>query len=97
MNILLVGVTTILIANSMLCLYRASRGPTMPDRILAINAVGSVAISVLILISYVLDSGLYLDVAMVYAILNFTGTVAVSRYLEIEGWSEKSNDDTDNR
>jgi multicomponent Na+:H+ antiporter subunit F len=89
MNTLLVVVVTLLIADSALCLYRAAKGPTMPDRIIAVNVVGAIATSVLVIISYVLDSKFYLDVAMIYALLNFTVTVAISRYLESEGWNEK--------
>jgi multicomponent Na+:H+ antiporter subunit F len=89
MNDLLVAVVTILIADVALCLYRAARGPTMPDRLLGINVAGTITIVTLVIISYVLNSGLYLDVAMVYALLNFTGTAAISRYLENEGWTEK--------
>ena len=97
MSYLLVGIATVLIMNGALCLYRAAKGPTMPDRILGINVVGTIAICVLVMISYAIDSYLYLDVAIIYALLNFTGTVAVCRFLESEGWSEKTDVGTHHR
>ncbi len=72
----------ILIFNAFLCLYRAARGPTVPDRILAINIVGTKTLVVLVLIAYIFDQPMYLDIALVYGLLNFIVTVAAARYLE---------------
>jgi multicomponent Na+:H+ antiporter subunit F len=89
MKTFLIAIVLVLITTSTICLYRAVRGPTMPDRILAINVVGLIAAIVLVIVSYVIESYFYLDVAMIYALLNFAVTVALSRFLESEGWSEK--------
>ena len=94
MNILLTVIAIILIANTALCLYRIAKGPTIPDRMLGINVVGTVTVSVLVIISYIIDSYFYLDVAIIYTLLNFTVTVIISRYLENEGWSDDYNDIT---
>jgi len=72
----------ILIANAFLCLYRAFRGPTVPDRILAVNIVGTKTLVILVLIAYIFRQAMYLDVALVYGLLNFIITVAAARYLE---------------
>ena len=90
MNIVLSGAAIIILINSFLCLSRVIRGPSIQDRVLAINIVGTKTLALLILISYIFKSSLYLDVAMVYALLNFIVTVAVSHYVESEGG--KNND-----
>ena len=72
----------ILVINASLCLYRAARGPTLPDRILAINIVGTKTLVVLVLIAYIFNQPMYLDIALVYGLLNFIITVAAARYME---------------
>lgn len=72
----------LLIVNAFLCLYRAARGPTVPDRILAINIVGTKTLVILVLITYIFDQPMYLDIALVYGLLNFIVTVAAARYME---------------
>ena len=80
-------IATIIIAvNAFLCLYRAIRGPTVQDRVLSINIVATKTLSVLVLIAFIFKSTLYLDVAIIYALLNLIVTVTVSRYLEVKGW-----------
>jgi multicomponent Na+:H+ antiporter subunit F len=85
------GVAIFLLVNAFACLYRAYRGPTDVDRILAINIVGTKTLVVLVVLAIVLGRGLLLDVALVYGLLNFVLTIAASRFLEtgqLEGdWS----------
>ncbi len=72
----------LLIANAFICLYRAARGPTVPDRILAINIVGTKTLVVLVLVAYIFNQPMYLDIALVYGLLNFIVTLAAARYME---------------
>ncbi len=82
-----------LLFNAFLCLYRAYRGPTVVDRILAVNIVGTKVLVVLILLAFVFDRGLFIDVAFVYAFLNIVVTLVAARYLETgrlkEEWGEQ--------
>lgn len=71
-----------LLFSAMLCLYRAYRGPTVVDRILAVNVIGNKVLVVLVLLAFVFDRGLFIDVAFVYALLNIVVTLAAARYLE---------------
>ncbi len=80
---LLVGL--IIMVNAFLCLYRAVLGPTLPDRIIAINVVGTKTLVILVLVAYIFGQSMYLDTAFVYALLLFVVTIAVSRYLETGG------------
>ncbi len=80
---LLVGL--IIMVNAFLCLYRAVLGPTLPDRIIAVNVVGTKTLIILVLVAYIFGQSMYLDTAFVYALLLFVVTIAVSRYLETGG------------
>jgi len=76
------GVAILLLVNAFLCIYRAYRGPTVVDRILAVNIIGTKTLVVLVLLAFVFRSSFYLDVAVVYGLLNFVVTLAASRFLE---------------
>lgn len=85
MNTFLIVTTTIIIINAFVCLYRVVKGPTVQDRILAINIVGSKTLIILVLMAAILQSSIYLDVAILLVLLNFILIVVISRYLEIHG------------
>lgn len=61
-------------------LYRAIVGPTMQDRVLAVNVLGTNTVVVLALLSVALDTPAFLNIALVYALLNFLLAVAVSKF-----------------
>ena len=75
-------VATFLLFNSLACLVRAYLGPTVVDRVLSVNVIGTKTLVVLVLLAFVFDRGLFIDVALVYALLNVVITLAASRYLE---------------
>ncbi len=82
MDILFWAIATFLLVNAFICLYRAYRGPTVVDRLLAVNIVGTKTLVVLVLLSFIFARGLFMDVAFVYALLNLVVTLAASRFLE---------------
>lgn len=65
-----------------LCLYRVIKGPSTPDRIVALDLVAGLSLVATGLMA--IDSGksLYIDIAVVVALLAFLSTVAFARYLE---------------
>jgi multicomponent Na+:H+ antiporter subunit F len=65
-----------------LCLLRMMKGPTAPDRAVALDTSVTVTTALLVLIGLLLKRRIYLDVSLVYAVLTFIGTVAIARYLE---------------
>jgi multicomponent Na+:H+ antiporter subunit F len=65
-----------------LCLIRMFRGPTASDRAVAADTACTVTTALLVLLAFVFGRRIYLDVALVYAVLTFVGLVAVARYLE---------------
>lgn len=82
MTALLWGVTIFLLLNAFMCLWRALAGPTVVDRILAINVVGTKTLVALVLLALVAGRGLLLEVALVYGLLNYGVTIVASRFLE---------------
>ncbi|MEJ5168444.1 MAG: K+/H+ antiporter subunit F [Arcobacteraceae bacterium] len=72
-----VMITIALILN----LYRMIIGPTVMDRILALDTLYINAIALLILFSLYLGNTLYFEAALIIAVMGFVGTVALSKYL----------------
>lgn len=62
--------------------WRALRGPTVPDRVVATDAVAVVLIGLIVTGSMWLRETKYLDYALVLAILSFVSTIGFARYLE---------------
>ena len=65
----------------LLSLWRLIRGPTAPDRILALDTLYVNAVAQLILFGMYLDVELYFEVALIIAMLGFFGTVVLSKYV----------------
>lgn len=69
-------------AGVILCLLRMIKGPTAPDRAVAVDTVSTVTTAFLVILGYTFRRSIYLDVSLVYAVLTFIGAVAIARYLE---------------
>jgi multicomponent Na+:H+ antiporter subunit F len=63
-------------------LYRAYKGPTIYDRVLAVNVIGTKTVILIALLGYVYGRPHFLDIALVYALINFIATMAILRYQE---------------
>ena len=68
-----------------LTFIRLVKGPTLPDRVIAIDLIGVLLVCLLVLMAGVTAHQAFLDVAMVVALISFVGTVAYARYIEREG------------
>jgi len=67
----------------LLSLYRAVIGPTVLDRLLGVNAIGSKTTTLLILIGLIYQRvDMFVDIALAYAMLNFIAVLAASRYFQ---------------
>ena len=70
----------------LLCLYRGIFGPTVLNRLAGISAIGTKTLVILLLMGFIYDRvDMFMDISMVYAILNFIATLAVAKYLETKG------------
>lgn len=67
-------------AAAVVVLYRAVKGPTVQDRIIAINIVGTSTVVVIALVAAALDRPGFLDIALVYALLNFVLSIAAAKF-----------------
>lgn len=78
----------LLIVCTFLCLYRVGRGPTAPDRTVAIDILGTVVVGFCAILSIVTKRDLYMNIAISWSLLNFIGTLALAKYLEGRGFDE---------
>ena len=66
-----------------LSLYRAVAGPTVLDRLIGVNAIGSKTTALLVLIGLIYKRvDMFVDIALAYAMLNFIAVLAASRYFQ---------------
>ncbi len=65
-----------------LTLIRAFLGPNIYDQILAVNSFGTKAVLLIIVAGHALGWFSYVDIALMYALINFVGTLAVMRFVE---------------
>jgi multicomponent Na+:H+ antiporter subunit F len=63
-------------------IYRVIKGPTTPDRVVALDAIGINLIAIIALVSILLKTHAFLEIILLLGILAFIGTVAFSKYLE---------------
>jgi len=57
-------------------------GPTLADRVVALDSLTVISISLIVIIALFAGRIIYLDVAMIYAIMSFAGVVVAARYIE---------------
>jgi len=79
---LFIGASIILSLLSFASLYRAIVGPTVADRVVAINMISTKITIIIILVAFILGEKNYVDVALIYAMVSFITTVSVAKYLE---------------
>lgn len=87
----------LILATMALALVRALRGPTVYDRILAVNMFGTKIVLLIAVISFLVGRTDFLDIALVYALINFVATIAVLKFFEYgdlgHGESEESREE----
>ena len=76
-----VATAGILVAMSM-ALARALLGPTVYDRVLAVNTFGTKTVLLIAAVGFLTGRPEFLDLALVYALINFIGTIAVLKFFE---------------
>ena len=65
-----------------LSLIRLVLGPTVPDRVVALDTINTLVVAGMILAGAAYEEVIYIDVAVVYALLSYIGTLYVAKYLE---------------
>ena len=65
-----------------LTIIRALKGPTVYDRILAVNSFGTLTVAMIAVHGFLAGRPEFLDIAMLYALINFIGTIAAVKYVK---------------
>lgn len=82
LNVVIYVSLAILVLAMLGMLYRVVKGPTTADRVIALDSIGIGLISVVSLLSILLDTTMFFEVILLLGILAFIGTVAFSKFLE---------------
>ena len=65
-----------------IALVRVGIGPTVPDRIVGLDTINTIVIVVMVLLGAAFKEIIYIDVAIVYALLSFVTTLFIAKYIE---------------
>ncbi|GMR05398.1 MAG: monovalent cation/H+ antiporter complex subunit F [Thermodesulfobacteriota bacterium] len=76
------GAAIAIIVAIIMALYRAVAGPRVFDRVLAVNAIGTKTVVLIAVFGYIYGRPHFLDIALVYAFINFMTTIAFLKYRE---------------
>ena len=80
-KIMLLSLALFMVAIALL-LYRVVKGPSQPDRAIALDTIGVNLISAIAIVSIVLQTKAFLEAILILGILAFIGTIAFSKYIE---------------
>ncbi len=78
----------VLVLCSVLCLSRVIKGPTAPDRIVAIDMFGILIVGFCAVLSIATGRGWYIDIGIAWALQSFISTLALAKYLEGRDFDE---------
>jgi len=84
----LVIVAAGLLLAAFLCLFRIGRGPTAPDRTVAIDILGTLVVGFCCVMALLTGQDFYMNIAIAWALLSFIGTIALAKYLEGRQYNE---------
>jgi len=76
--------TAAVLVSMLLALIRAVKGPTVYDRILAVNTFGTLTVILIAVHGFLAGRPEFLDLALVYALINFISTIAVTKYVGLK-------------
>ena len=82
MNNFLIGLTVFIVTLIFFSMIRVVKGPTIADRVVAINVIATKITIAIVVISILTNQQTYIDVALVYALIGFIASIAIVRYLE---------------
>lgn len=89
-ELLLIGIV-VLSVGIMLSLLRLFLGPTTPDRVVALDTVNTIIVGMMVAFGAYLEEVVFVDIAVVYALLSFGATMFIARYIESHKEPEGGN------
>ena len=78
----------VLLFSGFLCLYRIGKGPSAPDRTVAIDILGTLIVAFCAMLTLSTGKAFYMNIGITWALLSFIGTIALAKYLEGRGFDE---------
>lgn len=78
----LIAASVAILVTMILALVRAMLGPTIFDRVLALNMFGTKTVLLICVVGFLTDRTDFLDLALLYSLMNFIGMVALLRFSE---------------
>ena len=98
-NTLYTAVLVMLSVLTLLCLVRAIKGPRVADRIVSINMISTLTISMILILAMKLGEGYLADVAIIYALIGFLAVVVLCKVymgITLEAREQKQKEDEKN-
>ena len=81
-------ISIIILVLAFLCLYRAVFGPGIINRMIAVNVIGTKTIAIILFMGFIFKRiDFFIDISLVYALINFIGTLTFTKYFEKMGVS----------
>ena len=81
--------TISILISFIMVLIRLFLGPTSYDRVLALNAFGTLAVLMISVVGFLFGRPDFLDIALLYALLNFIGTIAILKFFRYKEIGDK--------
>ena len=72
----------IVMIGAFLCVLRVLLGPTVPDRVVGVDTLNTLIVAGMVLLGAAYDRVIYIDIAIVYALLSYIGTLVIAKYLQ---------------
>ncbi len=82
MDIIIYIALTLIALSSLLSFVRFVKGPTAADRAIALDTLSVIGIAGIVLLGYLFKRYIYIDLALVYAVLGFIGIIVIARFIE---------------
>ncbi len=82
MTIILTIVFTLMAIGLILSMFRFVKGPRSGDRAMALDTFSIIITAAMVLLAHVFERYIYVDVALIYAVLGFVGVIVIARYIE---------------
>ena len=83
--------TISILISFIMVLIRLFLGPTLYDRVLALNAFGTLAVLMISVVGFLFGRPDFLDIALLYALLNFIGTIAILKFFRYKEIGDKKD------
>ncbi len=93
---MLIAATLAILVVMIMAISRVILGPTLYDRILAVNLFGTKTVLLISLLGFVMGRPEFLDIAIVYALINFISVIAILRYSDSSIFQPASNKNKNN-